>query len=72
MTRESINELISANGFVGEIDLLSLDLDSVEVEREQVYLADETIGGNQLIDGLASHPGIHEGRGNHLVRRERE
>ena len=30
VTRESINELISGNGFVGEIDLLSLDLDGVD------------------------------------------
>jgi hypothetical protein len=30
VTRENINELLSANDFVGEIDLLSLDLDGVD------------------------------------------
>ena len=30
MTRGSINEIFAANGFSGEIDLLSLDLDGVD------------------------------------------
>lgn len=30
VTRDSVNEILSANGFAGEIDLLSLDLDGVD------------------------------------------
>src|SRR5262245_52653000 len=30
VTRDSVNELLTSNGFVGEIDLLSLDLDGVD------------------------------------------
>lgn len=30
VTRQGVNELLTANGFVGEIDLLSLDLDGVD------------------------------------------